>query len=230
MNGTEIANKSIRVVSDKRILVQVFIYTEDHIEGYLGIPVNKLGKMYHVSTFCALGGFCQLAIAATHPNTTTNVYLQFPPSVPDIVFCVGEKFFRSKRDRFLILEKFEVLQIETAVDLTGTFIYTDLPVAVFAGTRNLTLGGIRTHLVEQLFPVENWGSEFILGTLGANMYGDVIKITASQADTTIEMRGYPKFIIANTNHTITRRLDKDTVTHIKASKPIQIVQFTGACI
>ena len=226
MNGTERANKSVLITSDSDILVQVFIYTSDHIEGYLAIPVSHLNRVYQISTFCALGGFCQLAIAATHANTT-NVYLQFPPSVPEIVFCVGKKFFRSKRDRFFTLEKFDVVQIETAADLTGVYIFSDRAVAVFAGTRNLTMGGATRHLVEQLSPAHRWGKEFVLGTLGDNMYGDIVKITAAIELTSVSMRGFPDFIIDNTNHTVTRRLDKGAVSYIRANKPIQVIQFSG---
>ena len=224
MNGTEIANKSVRITSDNDVLVQVFIYTSDHIEGYLAIPVSHLDQLYQISTFCALGGFCQLAIAATHQNTTT-IYLQVPPSVPEIVFCVGKKFFRSKRDRFFTLEEFEVVQIETAADLTGAYIFSNRPVAVFAGTRNLTMGGATRHLVEQLSPAHRWG--IVLGTLGDNMHGDIVKITAAIERTRVSMRGFPDFIIENTNHTVTRRLDKGTVSYIRADNPIQVIQFSG---
>ena len=226
MNGSEIANKSVHIVSDENILVQVFIHTKDHIEGYLAIPVDRLGYRYQISTFCAVGGYCQIAVAATHANTT-QVYLQFPLSVPEIVFCVGKLFFRSKRDRYVTLEKYDVLQIETATDITGTYIVADRPIAVIAATRNLTIAGLQTHLVEQLQPIEKWGKEFHFGTLGTNMYGDVIKISAVYPGTVVEMRGYPPFVISNINHTVTRRLDQDTVTYIKSNKPIQIVQFTG---
>ena len=228
LNGTEIANKSLFIVSESDVLVQVFIHTSDHIEGYLAIPVSHLSTLYQISTFCAIGGFCQLAVAATHANTT-NVYLQFPPSVPEIVFCVGKKFFRSKRDRLFSLEKYDVLQIEIASDLTGAYMFSDRPVAVFAGTRNLTMGGVSLHLVEQFSPARRWRKEYILGTLGDNQYGDIIKITAQQAKTTVSIRGFPEFVIENTNHTITRRLDKGTVTYIRANKPIQVVQFSGEC-
>ena len=196
------------------------------MEGYLAIPVSHLNTVYQISTFCAVGGFCQLAIAAAHPNTT-QVYLQFPPSVPEIVFCVGRKFYRSKRDRFFTLEKYDVLQIETAADLTGAYIFSEKPVAVFAGTRNLTMGGASRHLVEQFSPAHRWRKDYILGTLGDNQYGDIIKITAAKAETTVRMRGFPDFIIENTNHTVTRRLDNGTVTYIRANKPIQVIQFSG---
>ena len=179
-----------------------------------------------MSTFCALGGYCQLAIAATQPNTT-RVYLQLPVDLPDIVFCIEKKFFRSKRDRYLYLKEYDILQIETAGDLSGALIYSDKPVAVFAGTRNLTIGGTMGHLVEQLAPVDRWGNEFILGTLGDNMYGDLVKITAAEADTVVEASGFPKLVISNINHTITKRLDADTVGYIKANKPVQVVQFSG---
>lgn len=229
MNGTEIANKSIKVSSNKMVTVQVFTYASNYVEGYLALPVASLNVLYQVSTFCSLSGFCQIAIASTVPGIT-KVYLQFPLRVPEIVFCVGKRFYRSKRDRFFQLAEFEVLQIETAADLTGTYIFSEHPVAVFAGTRNLTVGGAITHMVEQLAPAHNWGKEFVLKTLGNTAYGDIIKITANHSKTTVNIKGFSSFVIANSNHTVSRLLKPGAVSHIKSDKAIQVVQFTGKYI
>lgn len=55
------------------------------------------------------------------------------------------------------------LQCRDLCDLTGTYISSDKPVAVFSGNVRASIPTSRTsrdHLVEQMIPVQTWGSEF----------------------------------------------------------------------
>ncbi|XP_060570124.1 uncharacterized protein LOC132728501 [Ruditapes philippinarum] len=238
MNGSQYANKSIIVSSSNGLFnLQVFVIREDfnHIEGYLGIPIESLtgphqppGQTvysYVVATFCDVGGYCQLSVAALNDKTPISIVL--PSNVEEIVLCRSKSYIRTKRDTTLTLNRFDALQLESTNDLTGTVIYSFMPIVVFAGSRNVTNGGIVAHTVEQLVPTSHWGSEYIVTNLGTNGYGDILKIVSNWNDTKVKMTGYPSFVMKDKFHTTVRRLDKGLNSHIIASHPIQVVQFTG---
>ncbi|XP_045206936.2 IgGFc-binding protein-like [Mercenaria mercenaria] len=238
MNGSEYSNKSIIVHSaDGFFTLQVFITRGDHnyIEGFLGIPIQSLAGpnqpvgqtvySYVAATFCDVGGYCQLAVAALNDKTAVSIVL--PSHVEEIVCCKGKGYHRSKRDTAFTLNKFDSIQFESTYDLTGTVIYSFEPIVVFAGSRNVSNGEVIAHTVEQLVPSSHWGTEYVVTNLGTNGYGDILKIVSHWSDTKITMKGFPSFILKNRYQTAVRRLDKGFSSHIQASHPIQVVQITG---
>lgn len=64
------------------------------------------------------------------------------------------------------------VQCEDLCDLTGTYIQSTKPVAVFSGNIRASIppsSRTRDHLVEQMIPVHTWGYEFpIVGTNAAD--------------------------------------------------------------
>lgn len=228
LNGSEYTNKSLIIQSINKFTLQVFTIRSGYIEGFLGIPVEQMTGPhppvvynYVVATFCATAGYCQLAIAATKDKTVVSIKL--PSSVEQIVICQGKSFFKTKRDREITLNKFDAIQLETTQDLTGTIIYSFEPIAVFAGSRNVTNGDIVAHTMEQLVPSSHWGNEYIVQNLGTNGYGDILKIVSWWSDTKVTMKGFPSVIIKNQYETLVRRLDKGMSSHIQASHPIQVI-------
>ncbi|XP_060576950.1 IgGFc-binding protein-like [Ruditapes philippinarum] len=235
MNGSEFSNKSLEVHSDDgKFVLQVFSKRDGYAEGLLAIPIqqmngtNKVNKTVYefvVATFCAVGGYCQIAIAAVENNT--EVFVDIPEKVEEIALCNKSSFFRSHRDKAFTMNKFDALQLETTYDLTGTVIFSFKPIAVFVGSRNVTNGGIVAHTMEQLVPSSHWGTEFVVQTLGSNGYGDILKIVSHYTSTVVTMSGFPSFNMTERYQTVTRRLSNGTRSHIQASHPIQVIQISG---
>ncbi|XP_053400723.1 uncharacterized protein LOC123557844 [Mercenaria mercenaria] len=236
MNGSEFSNKSLLVHSENgKFVLQVFTKRNDYVEGLLAIPVQRMTgpnqnastPIYDhvVATFCAVGGYCQIAIAAAENNT--EVFIDIPTNVEEIAFCNQSSYYRSKFDKRITMNQFDALQLETTFDLTGTVIFSYKPIAVFVGSRNVTNGNITAHTMEQLVPTSHWGKEFVVQNLGSNGYGDILKIVSHFSSTTVTMSGFPAFNITERYHTVTRRLDKGMRSHIQASHPIQVIQITG---
>jgi hypothetical protein len=231
MNGSEISNKSLEVHSnDGKFVLQVFTKRDGYIEGLLALPIqqmdgpnqviNRTVYEYVVATFCAVGGYCQIAIAATENNT--EVFIDIPKMVEEIAFCNKSSYFRLHRDTGFTMNKFDAFQLETTYDLTGTVIFSFKPIAVFVGSRNVTNGNIVAHTMEQLVPSSHWGTEFVVQTLGSNGYGDILKIVSHYTSTVVTMSGFPSFNMTNRYQNVTRRLSKGTRSHIQASHPIQV--------
>ncbi|XP_060582057.1 uncharacterized protein LOC132738564 [Ruditapes philippinarum] len=236
MNGSELSNKSLEVHSDDgNFVLQVFSKRNGYAEGLLAIPiqqlkgpnqVNKTVYEFVVATFCAVGGYCQIAIAAVENNT--EVFVDIPEKVEEIALCNKSSYFRSHRDKGFTMNRFDALQLETTYDLTGTVIFSFKPIAVFVGSRNVTNGDIVAHTMEQLVPSSHWGKEFVVQTLGSNGYGDILKIVSHYTSTVVTMMsGFPSFNMTERYQTVTRRLSNGTRSHIQASHPIQVIQISG---
>ena len=223
---SRITKKSVEVlIYLRRFYSRVFVTRKNYTEGFLPLYTTQLGGEYYVSTFCEFGGICQFSITAL--GSRTHVSLEIPDSVPEITFCVGDTLFRSKRDTNLTLNRWEVLQIESANDLTGTHIVTDRDVVVMAGARDMNVSGTIVHVVEQLVPVELWGQNFIVKSMEINPCGDIIQITSSMHNTRITMSDFPVIILAEPGKTIRRHLDYGTTSTISSNHPIQVVQMSG---
>lgn len=228
LNGSEYTNKSLIFQSTDKFILQIFTIRFDYVEGLLGIPVEQMmgpheSEIYHyvVATFCATAGYCQLAIAAAKDETAVSITL--PSSVDGIGICIGKSLFKTGQNTEITLNKFDAIQIETTQDLTGTVIYSAEPIAVFAGSRNVTNRDVVAHTMEQLVPSSHWGTEYIVQNLGTNDYGDMLKIVSRWTDTKVTMKGFSPLIIKNRHETVVRRLDKGMSSHIQASHPIQVI-------
>ncbi|XP_052792628.1 uncharacterized protein LOC128226688 [Mya arenaria] len=234
LNNSQSRNTTLRVSSeDGPFQLQVYITVNGYTEGFLGVPLEKMqgpnqpndGHEFVAATFCDTGGYCQIAVAANEDDTA--IYLKVPDHVENIVLCRENTFYRTKQLTQINMKKFEVIQLESTYDLSGTHIYSMKPVAVFSGSRNVTNGDVVAHTVEQLVPSSHWGTEFAVKNLGTTGYGDILKIVSGWRSTKVTMRGYPSFTITDPLQTIVRRLDQGYITHITASNPLQVMQVGG---
>ncbi|XP_052792823.1 uncharacterized protein LOC128226804 isoform X2 [Mya arenaria] len=234
LNNSQTRNTTLRISSeDGPFQLQVYITVNGYTEGFLGVPLEKMQgpnvpndvHEFVAATFCDTGGYCQIAVAANEDDTA--IYLKVPDHVENIVLCRDNTFYRTKEITKITMKKFEVIQLESTYDMSGTHIYSKKPLAVFAGSRNVTNGDVVAHTVEQLVPSSHWGTEFAVKNLGTTGYGDILKIVSGWGSTKVTMRGYPSFTITNQLQTIVRRLDQGYITHITASHPLQVMQVGG---
>ncbi|KAL4231142.1 Thrombospondin type 1 repeat-containing protein [Mactra antiquata] len=89
----------------------------------------------------------------------------------------------------LRMDKFDTFQAQTRRgDLTGAYITSNKPIAVFSGNVRGYVLPKKTwdHLVEQLLPVKSWGKTFaIVPTPERTKTGDTIRIVAGVDDTNV---------------------------------------------
>lgn len=122
LSQSELSNKTLEVnVTSSPFSLQVIYEKNGYAEGYAAISTADVGYEYYVSTFCALGGYCQIAVAPVSTGLT-RVYIKLPVEVDEIVFCVGQQHWRSKYHTTVNLTYPDTLQLETTHDLTGSYI------------------------------------------------------------------------------------------------------------
>lgn len=78
LNASEYTKKALRVSCENcNFKLQVFIDDKGYVEGFMGVALetmkgpNEPNKFYEfiAATFCATGGYCQVAVAANADNT-----------------------------------------------------------------------------------------------------------------------------------------------------------------
>ena len=221
------ASRGVKIdaTSDNPIHVNVKHNGAD--EGFLALPDVALGNEYYVASFCRFGGFCQFSVTPVEDGT--SVLVRFPVHVAGATVCVtggdGNSVNSNVEVPFL-LNEFDVLHFESEHDLTGTYITSDKKLAVFAGARNVpSATGGESHMIEQLLPVNKWGTQFYVVPNTHNPAGDEIIIVTSVAATKIEIGGFSPFFIPRAGQFVTRRFDNGIFTSITASYPVLVVQL-----
>ena len=222
--GFQLSSTGFKVESSSSFTLHV--YQSDSAgelaDGYLAIPDEHLGTSYLVPTYCSLGGYCQIAVAGTTDGTSVNIVLPNHIEQGSII-CNGKSINPGESIPFKLDEN-DVLHIESTearVDLSGTYITADKVVAVFTGTRDIPHG---SSMIEQIPPTTKWGTELVVAPIYLSEAGDVIKIIAKSADTTVHILGYSLFTISKAGEWKEVRIDWQMHSTIRATKPILVLQ------
>ena len=176
-----------------------FLYSRDGGTGLssrdasLVMPTRLLGKEYIVQTYPEDLKSTQLAIVATEDNTTVKIVPTFDTyggktTAGSTITLTN----LSKGEAYLVASK-EHEGEDFVVDLSGTTICSDKPIAVFNGNQQTGIPNREAYsqdfMVEQSIPIEQWGTEFYLTNL-ENTRINYALVTAAYADTKVEIKTY----------------------------------------
>ena len=206
--------------------VELSMQVEEWGEGVWCIPTHSLGKNYRILSYKAGGSTSnhpstasspEFAIAATRDNTQLTI--DFPPSSGRTQISVS-------------MNRGEAYHINCAflgaLDPTGTSITSTQPVAVFSGQSTAYIAGATygNALMEQMFPVESWGTlHLIAGDPLALQAGDIFRFVAECDGTQISNDGALMITLD------AGRFYETTISgahEICSTKPIMVGRFTKA--
>jgi gliding motility-associated-like protein len=198
------------------------------------LPVNVLGKKYHSINFTQnAGGRSQFDIIAVKNNTVVEI----TPVVN------GAKGTTITVNLPLAGDMYQYQSSNVNADLTGTFIESIasaaggcLPIAVFSGSSNVSLGitgcssfSSADPLFQQLYPVSTWGKNFGFIPFANYPSGTPYRVMASEDGTNVFFNGA---LVATLNagqifpSTFTSQPAVLTApTSITADKPICVAQY-----
>ncbi|KAL3836000.1 hypothetical protein ACJMK2_021455 [Sinanodonta woodiana] len=223
-NHSELMNKGVYVTADKPISIYViedssYVYAT---EGYLALPTSEISTEYVVVTdICDRNNLCQFVIAALELNTTVNVTFKTSGTIQ-----INGKSYSSGNVFTLEMSSLDTFQVQHDHDLTGTFIKSNKPIAIFSGCKCGTgrlVGGVCQHEVEQIVPVRSLGQEYITVPLfPAASYR--YRIIAPYNNTIASINGND-YTIESGN--FLERWDTDPI-YIHTSKPVMVIEY-GQC-
>ena len=237
--GSEnIEKKAIHLTSDNPMNVYALNYCPSSSDVALIYPTNTLGKEYFAACYDPhvdeenLGGYnhgrnSEFLIVATEDNTVVIV----EPSKKTDKNKPAHFPFQIKLDQGDIYQVQSMNQnnLEGQGDLTGSYIKSDKPVALFSGSLATTVPGdpdVRAwdHLFEQIPPVQSWGTKFMAVPMRSRKL-DRYRVIAAYDNTKIKLGG-SNFGILNRGQFKEFPLGYDEPRIIESTKPILLVQYS----
>lgn len=222
--GTVNTNASFTIDSDNPLAAYLLNsntptdYTND-ITNLL--PVESLGNNYRLMNFDPLFE-SQLTIVASEDGTEVTV-------TPTADLTSGQT---AGNPFNVTLNKGESILYASNSDLTGSSIVSDKSVAVFGGNQcaNVPLGyGACDHLIEQMFPTSDLGTEFVLVPTAVPNTGDLVRILADQDNTVVTLTDSGGSQVHNLSAGEFLELGRgsllDELTSISSNNPLLVGQF-----
>ena len=158
-----INNKGIRVTSAAPISLYASNYSEASYDASIVLPITGIGNEYAIQLFeskehVSKGIYKEFCIVATENNTKVKI-------TPHANTVSGEKPHVTYEVTLQRGQTYLVQSADGTLNLSGSHIISNNPVAVFAGHECALVPDGNTacdHIVEQQVPVNMWGKKFAL--------------------------------------------------------------------
>jgi hypothetical protein len=215
------------VSSDEQITVYGLNQLSQTTDAFAALPTEILGRRHRVMAWSGgINGESQLAVGAIPGpggNLTTPTNVTITPSAAAGARPAGVPFT-------ITLNPLDAYQLQSTGNLTGTLIESDRPVAVFAGNECANIPNQNTgycdHVVEQILPVNTWGTEVLSVPLATRTQGDTFRILTDTDGTTVTLAGAaPESISLNAGEFAERLLEGSY--RITADQPILVAQYSN---
>ncbi|MCP9753414.1 PKD domain-containing protein [Ferruginibacter sp. HRS2-29] len=243
-----VIKKSIRIQTDPgkpAVVAYAQQWAGARSAATLLLPVNVLGKKYYATAFNQSGADfstyssrSQFQIIAVKNNTTVNITPRkngvLEPTFTITLPLAGDMYQYQSTDANAATQDITGTLIESVASGAGAC----LPIAVFSGSSNITIGanagcvaGQSSYdpLFQQLYPASTWGKNF--GFIPFDDYpgGNPYRIMASENNTQVNINGLPTVVlnageIYPAEYTLTPKL-LSVPTSITANKPICVTQY-----
>ncbi|XP_062593257.1 uncharacterized protein LOC134254742 [Saccostrea cucullata] len=224
----KIEPKAVLVETSQLSTISIFasyhVYSND---GTLVIPTNRLSTKYLVSSTDPRSTkpdyYSQFSIAALHEGT--NVNIKFRIKATSSIALLGGTY--KNQDVFTTtLDKYETFQIGHGSDLSGTFIVSTKPIAVFSGNRYQYLkGGSYSHMVTQLPPLTEFDTQYIVPTFYNNLATLIQVVSTSPSLINISIGSNVSTLHIAEHEYKNFEIDSGEVTILTCENPILIVGF-----
>ena len=220
-----ISSKGIHITSDHPITVIATSHRYQTTDSYLILPESSLSTEYRLVGYAWLAKdlLSQGAIVAIEDQTIVEVT---PTARTMSGKAIGIPFsITLKRGEVYTIRSY--FDVNKPSDLTGTLITSSKPVAVFTGHNCAYVPDVAYKacniLVEQVPPIETWGTEFVIGRL-ASRSGYSVRVLASE-DSTVVVEGGDLVATLDAGEFVERTI-RDRSIHLNTSKPVLVAQYS----
>lgn len=232
--------KAIHLTSDNPLNVYALNWSDSSSEVALIYPTESLGNEYYAMCYTphingnginsGSGRNSEFLIVASQDNTTVNIT---PTKVTDQLKPANIPFQ-------ITLSKGELYQVQSdnlpnkepaQGDLTGSYITSNKPIALYSGSLSTTIPGGSTvsawdHLYEQMPPLQTWGRKFITVPLKTR-HEDTYRIIAAEDNTIVRIGSNPPVTLQKGIY-YEFSLPYTQPSLIESDKPILLAQFSNS--
>jgi gliding motility-associated-like protein len=229
--GSAIENKGIHITTANDVSVFAMNRRQFSADMATVLPTYSLGDKYYVISHWEDGNRNGNANSSSEfliVSITNGTEIEITPSVNTKDGHIAGATFK------ISLNEGQTYQLQASADLTGTLLTGTNSqqtgcqnFAVFAGNQYTKVGQCGSdnghdHLYAQQYSLNTWGKEFITVSYATRTGGDLVKILASEDNTTVHLNA-STFVLDKGEH-ISQTLDD--VNGIHADKPIAVAQFS----
>ncbi len=212
----------IHVTAAAQVSVVGLRYEPQASEGYLGLPVESAGSDFMVFTYYNESpAGSEFTVVATQDCT----HLAITPKMSSGTHTAGVPYGE------FLANAGDVYQFEdqdALSDVSGTAVSSDKPVALFGAHVCGDIPGTLTtcnYLVEQLWPTQWWGSQFVTMPLTTRSGGDTFRFLAATDGTSVYVNGS---LVSTLNRSQYSEHVYSTPLYITASNPIYVMQYSNS--
>lgn len=220
MVGTGIFDNTLAIRADREISVLSLSYKSYSAETTVVYPMTSLGTEYYIVTpTVGTDQYREFAIIAWEEPTSVDVFLK-----GSVVFQ-GKQYLRGSK-MTIALQPYQAVQLQSSVDVSGTRIVSQKPVAVYSGHTCVSRQVQCDHVCEQLLPVSSWGTHFIIPSFPLDTEYDIVYVSTSQS-TRVEAQTGESKSIRNlpAARAVLYGIQGSTALSLSASSGIQVTYF-----
>ncbi len=247
-----VETNGIHVISTAPVAVYALNYNIYSSTAFTGYPTSFLGTNYCVLSYPSCLGtaengdirLSEFAIVATADGTTVTI---MPSPTANLAGSLWtNSFILNAGQTYQINVNFDPYSSSTN-DVTGTWVTSDKPVAVFAGASGADVPGhvgAANPLVQEQMPVNDWGIQALSMGFAGRTNGDSYRILAAYTNTVLTFSGLVVTVtdpydippdITSSNEVVVTNLDAGQFCDIivqgpvefQASHPIQVAHFAN---
>ncbi|XP_067399057.1 IgGFc-binding protein-like [Emydura macquarii macquarii] len=220
MIGSDVFDNTVVVRADAVVSLLSLNAKPDSADTTPVYPVQSLGTEYYVVTPTeGTERYREFAIVAWKGPTVVDVYLK------GTVMFQGKMHSKGSTLTFQ-LKEYQAAQLQSLVDISGTKIISQQPVAVYVGHTCVTKSIHCDHVSEQLLPVSSWGTTYIVPPLSFETHYDIVYISTSQVTQVEVQNGARKSRREMTAGKFEMHgLPGSNALYVSASNGIQVIYF-----
>jgi RHS repeat-associated protein len=218
-----VESKGIHVTGTAPIVVYGFHAVQAESDGFLGLPTDAMGTDYLVVSYPnpnpnSYQNSTEFGVVAPYDNTTLTI----TPSQTAGTRTAGIPYTVMLNQG----QTYQLLDSVVGVDLTGSEIQSDKPVAVMGASScgDVPVGASYcNYLIEQMVPINSWGQVFGTVPLANRLRGDTFRVLASQDGTQVSINGTLSATLARGNFFDAQLTNANSIT---STAPIAVMQYS----
>ncbi|XP_029094684.1 IgGFc-binding protein isoform X2 [Monodon monoceros] len=176
MVGSNTFQRAVVVHSDRTISVQAINAKPNTADVTQLWPVRALGTEYFVLTPSSASSQNLKEFAVVAGAAGASVSIQLKGSV-----TFQRKSYSAGNVLSVTLDPYQVAQVQSTANLSGSKVTASSPVAVLSGHSCAQKNTNCNHVVEQLLPTSAWGTYYVVPPLSFQTRSDLVYVVASQA-------------------------------------------------
>jgi RHS repeat-associated protein len=190
----QVENKGIHITALAPVAVSAVNYDPHATDGFLGLPTTALGTSYMVAAYENGPPGTEFGLVATMDATNVTIIPTVTTGTRQSGVPYSVQLNAGQTYQLLNQNSFGQLNNNQGApsNFTGSIVTSDKPVAVFGGhiCTNVPADSATCNaLVEQLPPVDLWGTDFVTVPLATELKGDFFRILASTPATHVKLNG-----------------------------------------